>query len=297
VTSLKDRQRAAARAKLEREMATRLEQAAHRRQRRLWSASIAVAVIVVAGLVTLLITTGGDNKAKTPTASASSVGPAKCVWTPNPNPSPSPVPSVTPSPNKDLTKTGMPPTTDIPNKGTRDFVLDTNQGKITIALDLAKAPCASASLAYLSDQKFYDKTDCGNLISSGPHILICGDPTDHGDGGPSYTYATENLPTDQRPNYSEGVVAMLNDGKNNNGSQFMIFYGDDPVQTDPSSGTESPAVPSNFTIVGTVTSGLDIVAKVGAAGAEAQNKYGAYKPKLPLDINSTSVGTVNTSAS
>ncbi len=297
MTSLKDRQRAAARAKLEREMATRLEQAGRRRQRRLWAGSIAVAVVVVVGLVVVLVNAlGGSSKPK-PTAAAASAAPASCKWTPNPNPSPSPVPSVAPSPDKDLIKTGTPPTTNIPNKGTRDFTLNTDQGNITIALDLAKAPCASASLAYLSDQKFYDKTDCGNLISSGPYMLICGDPTDHGDGGPSYTYATENLPTDQRPNYAEGTVAMLNNGSGQNGSQFMIFYGDTPVNTDPSTGTETPIVPSNYTIVGTVTSGLDIVKKVGAAGSgTTPNSYGAYVPKLPVNIKTTTVGPVNPAA-
>lgn len=290
MTSLKDRQRAAARAKLEREMSSRIEQAARRRQRRLWAGSIGIAIVVVIGLVAILINALGD-KPKAKSSAAASAAPASCTWTPNPNPSPSPVPSVAPSPNKDLTKTGMPPTTGIPNTGTRDFVLNTNQGKITVALDLAKAPCAAASLAYLSDQKFYDKTDCGNLISTGPYVLICGDPTDHGDGGPSYTYPTENLPTDQRPNYGQGVVAMLNDGSGHDGSQFMIFYQDTPV-TEASGGTEQPTLPSNFSIVGNVTSGLDIVAKVGAAGANNPNKYGAYVPKLALNITSTSVGPV-----
>jgi peptidyl-prolyl cis-trans isomerase B (cyclophilin B) len=276
-------------------MATRLEQAAHRRQRRLWSLSIAGAAVVVIVLVIVLVDVlGGSTPKTTPVAKASSVAPAKCVWTPNPNPSPSPKPSVAPSPNKDLTKTGTPPTTDIPNQGTRDLTLNTNQGKITIALDLAKAPCASESLAYLSDQKFYDNTDCPNLISTGPYMLICGDPSDHGDGGPSYTYATQNLPTDQRPNYASGVVAMLNDGNSNDGSQFMIFYKDTPVNT--TSAGEQPLLPSNFTIVGTVTSGLDIVAKVGDAGTDGKaNKYGAFTPKLPLTIQSTTIGPVSAS--
>jgi peptidyl-prolyl cis-trans isomerase B (cyclophilin B) len=288
VTSLKDRQRAAARAKLEREMALRQEQAAKRRTRRTWSLTSALAVIVVVGLVFLLIhVTGGSKKKPTAAASAAPAS-ATCTWTSNPNPSASPAPSASTPPNKDLVKTGKPPTTGILNKGTRTMTLNSNLGTITVALNAAKAPCAAESLAFLSGKKFYDKTSCDNLITQGPYVLMCGDPSNNGDGGPDYTFTPENLPTTQRPNYQEGDVAMLNNGTGN-GSQFMFIYKDTPVQTDPSTGAETPDIPSNFTIVGTVTGGMDIVSKVAAAGAAATGKNGATAPKQPITFSTVTV--------
>jgi peptidyl-prolyl cis-trans isomerase B (cyclophilin B) len=290
VTSLKERQRAAARAKLEREMALRQDQAQHRRHRRLWATAITLAVVVVGGLVIVIVETSGGGSKPTAKATPAAVGPATCKWTPNPDPSASP--SASTAPNKFLVKTGTPPTTDIPNKGTKTMTLTSNLGTITVALDLAKAPCASESLAYLSGKGFYNKTNCDNLITEGPYVLLCGDPSDNGEGGPSYTYATENLPTTQRPNYQQGDVVMLNNGAGN-GSQFMFVYKDTPVSTNPSTGTETPAIPSNYTIVGTITSGMPIVQKIAAAGAKAADPTtGAAVPKLPITFSNVTVGPV-----
>jgi peptidyl-prolyl cis-trans isomerase B (cyclophilin B) len=292
VTSSKDRQRAAARAKLEREMSVRQEQAARRRHRRTWSAASAIAVVVVVGLVVIIInaSSGGKPKGKPAAAASAAAAFATCKWTPNPNPSASPSPSASIAPNKDLVKTGTPPTTDIPNKGTKTMTLASNLGTITVSLDLAKAPCASESMTYLASKKFFDNTTCGNLIASGPYVLMCGDPSGKGDGGPNYSYATENLPTTQRPNYQQGDVAMLNNGSGN-GSQFMFIYKDTPVSTDPSTGTETPAIPSQFTIIGTVTSGMDVVQKVAASGAGKTDANGGNPPKLPIKFTSVTVAS------
>jgi peptidyl-prolyl cis-trans isomerase B (cyclophilin B) len=287
VTSLKDRQRAAARAKLEREMAIRQEQAAKRRTRRTWSAVSAIAVVLVIALVVIVVNASGGSKKKP--AAAASVAPASatCVWTPNPNPSTSPAPTA-PADTKNIIKTGTPPTTGILNKGTRTMTLNSNLGTITVTLNAAKAPCAAESLSYLASKKFYDKTTCDNLITQGPYVLMCGDPTNTGSGGPDYTFATENLPTDQQPNYQLGDVAMLNNGSGN-GSQFMFIYKDTPVNTNPSTGAETPAIPSNFTIVGTVTGGMDVVQKIATAGAAAAGSNGATAPKEKVTFSTVTV--------
>lgn len=286
MTSLKDRQRAAARARLEREMAQRQDLAHRRRHRQTWSAAIAIAVVVVVGLVLVIVNTGGGKKPK-PTATNAAAASANCTWTPNPNPSASPSAAV--KPNKDLVKTGMPPATGIPNKGTKTMTLNTNLGAITVNLDVAKAPCAAESLSFLAGKNFYNNTTCGNLITAGPYVLMCGDPSNKGDGGPNYSFPTENVPTNQRPNYQQGDVAMLNNGSGN-GSQFMIIYKDTPVTTNPSTGAETPAIPSNFTIVGTVQTGMDLIQKVAAAGAKKADANGGTAPKLPLDLKTVTVG-------
>ena len=289
MTSLKDRQRAAARAKLEREMAMRQEQAVHRRRTRTWYTVAAIAVVVVAGITIAIINSGGGPAPKA-TAAPADV-PAKCTWTPNPDPSASP----SPAPNKYLVKTGTPPTTDIPNQGTRTMTLTSSLGTITVALNLSKAPCASESMTFLAGKNFYNNTDCGNLVSTGPYVLLCGDPSDNGEGGPNYSYTPENLPAaGARPNYEMGDVVMLNNGAGN-GSQFMFVYKDTPVQTNPSTGAESSVIPSNYTVVGTVLSGMDIVQKVAAAGAKPADATGGSAPKLPIKFTSVTVGPVASS--
>jgi peptidyl-prolyl cis-trans isomerase B (cyclophilin B) len=292
VTSLKDRQRAAARAKLEREMALRQENAVHRRRRTWVGVSATIGVIVVVGAVVAVVSSTGGKPAAKP-AAIGSVGPAKCTWTPNPNPSASPSPTAGTPVNKYLIKTGTPPTTGIPDTGTRTMTLTSKLGVITVALDLAKAPCASESMAFLSSKKFYDGTGCGNLVSSGPYVLLCGDPSNSGEGGPNYSFTPENLPAaNTRPNYQMGDVVMLNNGAGN-GSQFMFVFKDTPVQTDPSTGTESSLIPSNYTVVGTVTSGLNIVQKVADGGTKAPDATtGASAPKVPLTFQTVTVGPV-----
>jgi peptidyl-prolyl cis-trans isomerase B (cyclophilin B) len=288
VTSLKDRQRAAARARLEREMADRAKVAQKRRQR---SAIIgaAVAVVVLAGIVILIVATSGGKKpspsaANSASPSASAV-PVSCQWVPNPDPSASPAPA----PNPKLKNVGTPPTDNIADSGTQDMVINTNLGQITIQMDVAKAPCTAASFAYLASKKFFDGSSCHRLLNQGDsHLLQCGDPTGTGQGGPTYSFADENLPANDRPAYVEGSVAMANSGANTNGSQFFIVFGD----TD---------LPASYTLFGKVTQGLDIAKKVGQGGddeafasppADGSQAPGGGHPKTKLTFNTVTVGPV-----
>jgi peptidyl-prolyl cis-trans isomerase B (cyclophilin B) len=288
VTSLKDRQRAAARARLEREMAERAKVAQKRRQRGAVIGA-AVAVVLVIGIVVWIVAASGGKKA-TPAAGSSSspsasAAPVSCQWVPNPDPSASPAPAA----NPDLKNVGLPPTTGIPTSGTQDLVINTNLGQITIQMDLAKAPCTSASFAYLASKKFFDGSSCHRLLNTGDsHVLQCGDPSGTGQGGPSYNFADENLPTDQRPAYLGGQVAMANTGSpGTNGSQFFIVFDD----TD---------LPAQYTVFGKVTQGLDIAKKVGAAGddnAFATNPDGSQgagggHPKTKLTFTTVTAGPV-----
>jgi peptidyl-prolyl cis-trans isomerase B (cyclophilin B) len=292
VTSLKDRQRAAARARLEREMSERLQKAHERRKRQWIAAGTALGVVVVVGLVFLVVnvTTGGS---KTNTAAATSVGPTTCQWTPNPNPSASPAPPKNPK----LKNTGMPPTTDIPDTGTRDMTLNTNQGQIVISLDLVHSPCAAASFNYLAGKGYFNNTTCHRLVTAGINVLQCGDPSSTakgaGAGGPSYTFAHEYLPVGQRPMYAQGVVAMANPGDEDaNGSQFFIVYKDIPMTTDPNSGQETSVLPAQYTVIGTVSGGMDVVQKVAAGGVVGKAGTTDGQPKLPVNIKTVTVGPV-----
>jgi peptidyl-prolyl cis-trans isomerase B (cyclophilin B) len=145
--------------------------------------------------------------------------------------------------------------------------ITTSQGVVGVTLDGAKAPCTTNALVSLASQKYFDGTPCHRLTSGGLNVLQCGDPTGSGSGGPGYEYKDENL---TGATYKAGTVAMANSGPNTNGSQFFLVYADS--QLDP-----------KYTPVGTVTSGLDVLTKIAAAG---EDPAGDGKPKLPVTITS-----------
>ncbi|GAA3780585.1 peptidylprolyl isomerase [Plantactinospora mayteni] len=267
MTSTRERQRAAARAKLEREMA---ERAAAARKRRQMQASIGAGVallLVVAGTVWLVMSIGDDQDSST------QAGGATCAWT-----------DIPAEQRNEATKdVGLPPTS-AKNTGSQTMTIDTSLGPITAKLNLGDVPCTAASFTHLAEKKFFDNTKCHRLVTQGLQVLQCGDPSVTGDkwketdgtGGPAYRFAEENLPTDKRPPYPAGVIAMANSGQpGSTGSQFFIVYGDSQL-------------PASYTVLGTVTGGLDLVAQVGAAGddgAFAQQAGGGH-PKKEVQIKS-----------
>jgi peptidyl-prolyl cis-trans isomerase B (cyclophilin B) len=298
VSPTRDRQRAAARARLEREMAERAIKARRRRRQfAIIGSAVAAVVAVVLVIWAVVATTGGKKNTPAAHASASASASAKaaaCTWKPNPDPSASPAPS----PNANIKNVGTPPATGEPRSGTRDMTIDTNLGKIVIQLDLAKAPCTAASFTYLAEKHFFDNSSCHRLVNSSGtnqqtgeaadfHVLQCGDPSGTGQGGPTYQFDDENLPTDQRPAYPAGVVAMANSGANTNGSQFFIVFGD-------------TILPASYTIFGHVTEGFDVAKQVGAAGDDGafagQGGPGGGHPKKAITFKSVTVGPVQSAA-
>ncbi|MFG2042712.1 peptidylprolyl isomerase [Dactylosporangium sp. NPDC048998] len=258
MTTNRDRQRAAARARLEREMAVRAEQSRVRRRRNTTIAAGAGALIVLLAaawvVVALTSDSGKQNEAGAdPSASAT---PTSCTWQPLVDPSASASPD--PELEKNTKDVGKPPATGEARTGTQTMTLDTSVGTIKIEVDTAHAPCAAESFTYLASKKFFDDSICHRLVLQGIYVLQCGDPFASGFGGPSYRYAEENLPTGKRPAYGEGVVAMANNGQPaSTGSQFFIVY-KDIAQLDP-----------NYTVIGRVTEGLDLVKKVAEDGVVA----------------------------
>lgn len=285
MTPTKDRQRAAARARLEREMAQRAAQAQQRRKKgTIIAGAVGGAVVLILAIVIIVVVASGGDKKPTasPSASANANG-ASCDWLPNPDPSASPAPSANPN----LKNTGTPPTT-VPNSGDSTMSIATNQGNITATLDVKNAPCASASLAFLAGKGFYNNTGCHRLVNTGFYILQCGDPSGTGTGGPSYTFGTENLPTGKRPTYVTGDIAIANTGADgSNGSQFFIVWQNTPDGPDDGSGQPASALAASYTIVGHVTAGIDVVQKIGAGGVEGTTGDG--KPKIPVTISSLTV--------
>ncbi|MFF5078853.1 peptidylprolyl isomerase [Actinoplanes sp. NPDC000266] len=271
MSSIKDRQRAAARARLEKEMSERAAAARKRRQRQAIIGS-AIAVVLIAGAGVLIVTQlNKDDKKSTSNAVGVPAGQVACTWTPDAG--------------GGKTKDVGTPAATAPNTGKDVLTIETNLGTIKADVDKSKVPCTAASFEFLASKKFWDNTKCHRLVNEDKfRVLQCGDPfatgkgyreTD-GQGGPSYTMAEENLPTDTTNPYPAGSIAMANTGQpGSTGSQFFIV-------------SEDTQLSANYTLLGTITSGLDVVKGVVKAGDDGAFKEsaGGGHPKKEIDIKS-----------
>lgn len=152
-----------------------------------------------------------------------------------------------------------------PAAGTQEMTIVSNLGTLTAEIDTANAPCTAGSFTHLAAQEYFDGQQCHRLTTEGIFVLQCGDPDARealesgnpqgaGMGGPGYQMGDENLPAEVEGNYPAGTLAMANAGPGTTGSQFFIVY-------------EDTSLPSGYTVLGQITSGLDIVQEVAAAGA------------------------------
>jgi peptidyl-prolyl cis-trans isomerase B (cyclophilin B) len=276
VASSIDRQRKLAREKLDRQLARRAARTRRGRQIQAGIGAAAALLLIVAGAMWL----GGvfDSDPDDTLADAGDV----CTWIPQ---------STTDNDNlKDVG--GTPPTTGIVEEGTRPMTITTNQGgPITVGLDLASAPCGGASLAFLAGKNFYDNTKCHEITAEG--ALRCGDPSGTGLGGPTYTFPTENAPdplpepepsastapAGQAPIYPKGTVALIGTPPGSNGSQFLIFFKD-----------FTPTSTPQYSIVGTVTDGLDVLTKISKLPVVDNGAGAKIKPKTDVLVQSITVG-------
>jgi peptidyl-prolyl cis-trans isomerase B (cyclophilin B) len=256
------RERELARMRAERQAARRAAAQTIRRQRRnaiLLGTAVVALVAVVIGVV-VAVGIGGSDK---PTASGkfgNTGGTGSC--------------SYTKSGTAARKVAGLPPTTGIKNTGTQKATFVTTRGTVTATLLTSKAPCTVNSFVFLSQQGFYDKTPCPRVVNSGIFVLQCGDPSGTTSGGPGYAFADENL---KGATYPAGTLAMANSGGGaSNGSQFFMVFKDTQL-------------PAQYTPFGTITSGLDVVTKVAAAGDDGSNSAGGGKPKLSISLTKVTV--------
>jgi len=276
VASRSNRQRKLERARVERRMARQAQRTRRKRQAQAGVGAGLALILIVLGTTWLL---GGFSSSEAnPAASAGS-----CVWT-----------EKSAAANPGVKQTGTPPSGEL-RSGFETMTITTNQGPINVLMDLSKTPCTAASFAFLGQQNFFSGSHCHRLNTEAK-TLTCGDPNSDGTGGPSYQFANEDLPTtpiappgspdvtaSASPGatyYAKGTVVLVNTGADTNGSQFTIVYGD--------GSTLSPA----YSVVGTVTSGLDIVEKVAQGGAANDGKTAVEgKPVIDLTIQQLVVNT------
>lgn len=243
--STNTRERAAARARLERQMAEKLESARKRRQRLIIVAAAAGVLLIVGGVIWAVPKLIPDNDTATPDPA---VDASNCLWTPDEMAGQNPA----------LKDVGAPPTGKAPDKGTQTMTLTTNLGVLEVEVNTAKAPCTARSMTYLAGKNFFDNSKCHRMTTEGIKVLQCGDPAATGRGGPTYKMAEENLPnfTEEAKNYPVGTIAMANTGQpNSTGSQFFIVWGDTPL-------------PGNYTVLGKVTKGIELVQQAATVGVK-----------------------------
>ncbi|MDO5502713.1 MAG: peptidylprolyl isomerase [Actinomycetia bacterium] len=252
--------------------------ARQQKQRTQWIVIAGVALTVIVGVFVLNSVLGSDSDpgtASTPTGSPTAVATAQATSTPQAPALPENCTAPPPAP-------GAAAPFDLPDPATAagkqfEAIVTTNCGEITVDLDGARAPQTVASFLQLAEGSFYNDSPCHRLLTSGNIVLQCGDPTGLGTGGPGYGYGIEEVPADGH--YPRGTLAMARTGdlERGTGSQFFIVNQD---------STWSPSG-GGYTIFGNVTSGMEIVDQVVAAGVLGGGTEGS--PALPLSILSVAV--------
>jgi peptidyl-prolyl cis-trans isomerase B (cyclophilin B) len=165
----------------------------------------------------------------------------------------------------------------LPNKSTaagKTFIVTvtTNCGVITMELDGTKAPQTVASFLSLAKTRYWADSPCHRLTTAGIFVLQCGDPTGTGTGSPGYGYGVENAPANFT--FPPGTLAMARSSDpKSNGGQFFIVYKQTVLQD-----------PVGYSIFGKVTSGMDIVDRIAAAGATPADANQNTAPVQPISI-------------
>jgi peptidyl-prolyl cis-trans isomerase B (cyclophilin B) len=292
--------REAARRHLERQLVRRQQREARRRQLTMASTVLGVLVVFAVVITTIVMLTNDNKKSTaspTSTASAGASGSPTTSPTPSPSSTKAPLPSrkpaaITHAARKtsgpcgyaenatalkagNLFDVGLPPDPKPTPKTTSTALFNTNLGTITVQLDGAGAPCNVQSIKYLISKKFYDNTACPRSVNSGIFVVQCGDPSGTTSGGPSYTTKDENLAAAK---YTEGTLAMANSGPNTNGSQFFFITKD-----------SSSSLGKNYTVIGHVTGGLNLLQKVATGGDDGSNQAGGGRPNIDLIFKTVTI--------
>jgi peptidyl-prolyl cis-trans isomerase A (cyclophilin A) len=161
---------------------------------------------------------------------------------------------------------------------------ETTEGNFTVELFEAKTPKTVGIFAGLADgskewthpktgQKhtgtpFYDGIVFHRVI--GGFMIQGGDPLGQGYGGPGFQFEDEFHP--ELRHDRAGILSMANAGPNTNGSQFFITLG------------PTPHLDRKHSVFGAVTSGLDVVQKIGGVKTDRNDR-----PVTPVTITKVTI--------
>jgi peptidyl-prolyl cis-trans isomerase B (cyclophilin B) len=156
-----------------------------------------------------------------------------------------------------------------------------NDIQVGISLDGAAAPQATAALIGDIQSGFYVGKVCSRLVDSdGFKVLQCGAADTTGASDADYSYGPiENAPADDV--YPTGTLAIARQSENayGNGHQFFIVFGDTTIPTDSAGG---------YTVVGTITSGLDAIQASIVSGG-INDTDGDGPPNVATTITAASI--------
>jgi cyclophilin family peptidyl-prolyl cis-trans isomerase len=165
---------------------------------------------------------------------------------------------------------------------TRTVTIDTEQGAIEMQIEADLSPIAAGNFVALAACGWYDGVVFHRLV---PGFVIQGgdgqygrapdvDPNLVGTGGPPYTIQDEEVTA----TYGRGTVAMARTpAPNSVGSQFFIVTDDEAEEALSSANT--------YQIIGTVTSGMEVVDAIAAMPNSGPPNNAALEPIPMTDVS------------
>jgi peptidyl-prolyl cis-trans isomerase B (cyclophilin B) len=180
-------------------------------------------IAAIAGIVVLIVNSGGDGGKKTNGCADVSA----------------------PSPKNISVKK---PTSQLQPSKTYLATVETSCGTFVIQLDPKRAPKTGASFVALAKDGFYDGLGFHRIAPG--FVIQGGDPAGNGSGGPGYKIR------EQPPKnlvYTQGMVAMAkggNDPPGTSGSQFFVVTGG------------NANLPPDYALLGKVTKGLAVAHRI-----------------------------------
>lgn len=135
------------------------------------------------------------------------------------------------------------------------MTLKTNQGTFAFDLNVKDSPNTTASFVSLVKKGFFDGLTFHRIVPD--FVIQGGDPNGDGTGGPGYS-TVDPPPADAK--YTKGIVAMAKTGAEppgTAGSQFFVVTAADA------------GLPPDYALLGNVSSGMDVVDKIGMLGDPA----------------------------
>ena len=143
-------------------------------------------------------------------------------------------------------------TTNIKNK---QAIIETNMGRIVVDFYPDDAPGTVANFIKLAGQGFYDGLTFHRVIKG--FMIQGGCPKGDGTGGPGYTIKAEF----NSRKHLAGTLAMARaNDPDSAGSQFYICL------------APQDFLDGKYTVFGQVTSGMDVVQKIGSVATGANDK-------------------------